>query len=260
MEDVLQPINILDQKTKENESIYTDAKAKLEEILGKASSEYGALLKDYKGQIAYIQNDNMVTKEGKLVKSKEIQERFIGKAHVAMVNHYESLHIEIDIALKKDEIRKLENMRGLTPEMLPQLIYVNSMLNSISSVNDVDLLDSVFSYSSLDGNFSDEIINMVNLKARNLLNNVTPATQEGTNNEKIMAAMNSAGNNTKLNKIIEKINKYKVDYSKDLKIIRDGFKRDFNQKKYPSSLYMSKDPKQDFSLPGQLNPNDPWNR
>lgn len=127
-------------------------------------------------------------------------------------------------------------------------------------LNHYERLHSEIDIVSMEGNFSDEVVNMVYLKARNLINNDTPIPQSGTKNDNINAAMDRGLNRTKLNKIIEKIKNYKVDYSKELKTIKDSFKRGVAQRKYPSSLYIQRDSKQDFTLPGELDTSNPWNR
>lgn len=257
----------LELKINENETIYSDTKVKLEEILGKANSEYSGLLQDFNSQISYIQNDNMLTEEGKIIKCKEIQGRFMDKVNYAALNNFGSLNGRLDIAIKEEEIRKLKSIKGLNADMLPQLIYVNSMINSISNINDADSLESVFKYISMPGNFSDEVINMVHIKAKNLINAPVEVSESAPigNNAAINKSSSNGANRTRIDNIIGKINKYKNDYSKELKEFQSRFRSGLNQKQYPSGLYLNRDPKQDFKLPNglvdnQWKNNNPWNK
>lgn len=254
--------NMLEQKTNENEELYNSTKAKLEDRIGVANGEYNSILNDYKSQTSYIEKDITLSKEGKIQKANEIRERFIDKVNVKSLDHYDSLQKELDIALKKDEIRKLENFKGLNANMMPQLMYVNSMINSISSLTDADLLEEVFNYACEEGNFSDELINMIHLKARNLVNNAAPLKKVENGNENVLAGIDMSKNRGKINNIISKIKKYKTNYTDDLTRLKKSFATAFNQRKYPSSLYIQKDPKSDFVIPLSLqDPNtNPWNR
>lgn len=62
---------------------------------------------------------------------------------------------------------------------MPQLMYVTTMVSNITSINDADLLESVFDYICLENNFSDEMVNIVYLKARNIINNDIPSVDTG---------------------------------------------------------------------------------
>ncbi|WP_406768379.1 hypothetical protein [Candidatus Clostridium stratigraminis] len=64
--------------------------------------------------------------------------------------------------------------------------------------------------------------------------------------------MNSGANRTKINNIISKINKYKANYTKEYNSFKAGFSSAFNQKKYSSSLYIQKDHKSVFRIPGEI--------
>lgn len=268
--------NVLEQRITAKEEYFSGVKAKLEQRLGDANAEYSSLLGDFRNQINYIKNDNTLSKEGKKIKSDEIRTRFINNVNAAARNHFEILQTDVDIALNEIQIKKLESLKGLNTEMLPQLIYVNSMLSSINGVGDVDLLESIFNYVSIEGNFSDEIVNMVYLKARNLINtNEESKSDENKVGDKfetvsshvanrnmsdVINTQDSATNITKVKSIITKINKYKKDYTKELSEFKRCFTGGANNKKYPSNLYMCKDPRGDFRLPGEIDINNPWNR
>lgn len=244
--------NMLDEKINQNEELYNSTKKELENRIGAASVDYSTLLDDFRNQISYIEKDTMLSKEGKMQKANEIRNKFIDKVNVKSLDHYSSLQAQLDIALLEEEKRKLENFKGLNSDSMPQLIYVNSMVNSISSINDADLLEDVFNYASEEGNFSDELINIIYLKARNLMNNSAENTENEPN------AAKSGKNISKINNIISKITKYKTNYTKELTDFKIAFKRAFNQRKYPSNLYIQRDPKDDFRLPSELD-NNPWN-
>lgn len=254
--------NVLEQRITAKEEYFSGVKAKLEQRLGDANAEYSSLLGDFRNQVNYIKNDNTLSKEGKKKKSDEIRTRFINKVNAAARNHFEILQTDVDIALNEIQIKKLKNFKGLNTEMLPQLIYVNSMLSSINGLGDADLLESVFSYASIEGNFSDEIVNMVYLKARNLINTNEESKldeNEGGDTSAIVNSMKGGTNRSKVNSIIFKINKYKKDYTDELIGFRRCFTWGANNKKYPGNLYMCKDPRGDFRLPGEIDINNPWN-
>lgn len=261
--------NMLEQKINENEELYNSTKKELEDRIGVANGEYGDLFKDFNSQIGYIQNNSMLSKEGKIKQANEIRDSFINKVNLKSLDQYGLIQKVLNIALLEDEKRKLENYKGLNSDMMPQLMYVNAMLNSISSLNDGDLLEDVFNYASEEGNFSDELINMIYIKARNLVNNAIKLEKSENDNENVLASMESAKNRTKVNHIISKINNYKTNYTNEFTNLKAAFTRAVNQKKYPSSLYIQRDPKDDFRLPEKLNnnvwndsnkSNNPWNR
>lgn len=255
--------NVLEQRITAKEEYFSSVKAKLEESLKDANAEYSSLLNDFRNQVNYIQNDNTLSKDGKKIKGDEIKTRFINKVNAAAGNHFEILQTDVDIALTEIKIKELEKFKGLNTEMLPQLIYVNSMLSSINSLGDAELLESVFNYASMEGNFSDEIVNMVYLKARNLINvneNLKPEVGEVGDTRSILKSMGDGKDFGKVNTIITKINKYKKDYTKELSEFRRCFSGGANNKKYPGNLYVCKDPRGDFRLPGEIDTNNPWNR
>lgn len=261
--------NMLEQKINENEELYNSTKAELEKIIGAANSEYNALLKDFNQQMSYIQRDSTLSKEGKIKKATEVRQSFIDKVNSKSLDYFDSLQKQLDIALKEDEIRKLKNLEGLNSDMLPQLIYVNSMLASISSLTDADLLKDVFEYASEECNFSNELINMIYIKSRSLISNATPVENSENDNNNRLNAMKLGGDRVKINTIVDKINQYKKNYSDDFNQLKKSFSMAFNQHKYPISLYIQRDPKIDFVVPVNLQSNlwnssnkvnDPWSK
>lgn len=255
--------NKLERLISENEKFYEEGKNKLNKRLGIANEEYQSLLKDFNSQVDYINRSNEYTAEGKINKNKEILDRFIDKVNYAALNHYTDLNSEISIILKEYEIKTLEKINGLNPEVMPQLMYVNTMISNITSINDADILESVFNYICLDNNFSDEMVNIVYLKARNILNNDIPNVdvgQEDTNKViDVVGAAKRGKNRSKITHIVSKIEKYKTDYTNEFESIAKTFKSGAMNKKYPGSLYFNKDIKNEFTLMANRI-NDPWKR
>ena len=255
--------NKLEQITVENEQFYEESKSKLNKKLSIANEDYQALLNDFNSQIDYVNRNNEYTKEGKANKNNEILNRFVDKVNYVATNHYADLNSEISIILKEYEVKKLEKLKGLNAEIMPQLIYVTSMVNSINSINDSDLLESVFDYICVENNFSDELVNLVYLKARNILNNEMPSAEVGQDiNSKAIGVVKAAErgrSRTKISNIINKIEKYKMDYSKELESIASTFKLGAQGKKYPASLYLNKDIKSEFTLIANKI-NNPWKK
>ena len=254
-------INKLEQLIVENENFYEEHKNKLNKRLGVANEEYRSLLKDFNSQVDFVNRSNEYTPEGKINKNNEILDRFIDKVNCAALNHYADLNSEMSIILKEYEIKRLEKVNGLNPEIMPQLIYVNSMISNITSINDADMLESVFDYICLENNFSDEMINIVYLKARNILNNNIPNVDVGQEKPNkgvdVIEVANRAKNRTKIKNIVNKIEKYKKDYLKDFESIASTFKLGATNKKYPGTLYFNKDIRNDFTLMSNRI-NDPW--
>ena len=146
---------------------------------------------------------------------------------------------------------------------MPQLMYVTTMVSNITSINDADLLESVFDYICLENNFSDEMVNIVYLKARNIINNDIPSVDTGEEKTNktvdVIEASKRGRNRSKVNEIINKIEKYKKDYLNELEAIANTFKLGASRKQYPGSLHLNKDIKNDFTLMTNRM-NNPWKR
>lgn len=255
--------NKLEKLTVENEKFYEECKDKLNARLGVARDEYLVLLEDFNKQVDYVNKSSEYTPEGKINKNNEILNRFIDKVNYAASNHWGSLNNEISIILKEYEIKKIEKMNGLNSEIMPQLMYVTTMVNNITSINDADLLESVFDYICLENNFSDEMVNIVYLKARNIINNNIPSVDMGEEKPNktvdVVEASKRGRNRSKVNKIINTIENYKKDYYSELEMISKLFKEGANNKKYPGNLYVNKDVRNDFTLMANRF-NNPWKR
>lgn len=248
-------INKLEQIIVENEKFYEDSKNKLNKRLGIANEEYQTLLNDFTNQVKYVNESTEYSSEGKKNKNNEILNTFIDKVNYAALNHYADLNSEASIILKEYEIKRLEKVRGLNSEIMPQLIYVTSMINNIKSINDSDLLESVFDYICVENNFTDELVNLVYLKARNILNNEIPKVGQDNKIETSKRSRDRA----KISNIINKIEKYKTDYLKELESIASTFKIGAETKKYPGNLYLNKDIKSEFTLMANKF-NNPWKK
>ena len=256
-------INKLEKLTVENEKFYEECKNKLNKRLGVAKDEYLVLLEDFNNQVDYVNKSSEYTPEGKINKNNEILNRFIDKVNYAALNHWEYLNNEISIILKEYEVKKLEKTNGLNPEIMPQLMYVTTMVSNITSINDADLLESVFDYICLENNFSDEMVNIVYLKARNIINNNVPSVDMGEEKPNktvdVVEASKRGRNRSKVNKIINTIENYKKDYLSEFENIAKTFKAGATNKKYPGTLYVNKDINSDFtSMVNRFN--NPWKR
>lgn len=256
-------INKLEELTIENEKFYEECKNKLNERLSVAKDEYQALLEDFNNQVNYVNRSNEYTPEGKINKNNEILNRFIDKVNYAAINHWDYLNREISIILKKYEIKTLEKINGLNSEIMPQLMYVTTMVSNITSINDADLLESVFDYICLEDNFSDEMVNIVYLKARNIINNDIPNVDTGEEKPNktvdVIEASKRSRNRSKVNKIISEIEKYKKDYLNEFEAIANTFKLGASRNQYPGSLHLNRDIKNDFTLMTNRM-NNPWKR
>lgn len=255
--------NKLEKLTIENEKFYEECKNKLNERLSVAKDEYQALLEDFNNQVNYVNRNSEYTPEGKINKNNEILNRFIDKVNYAAINHWDYLNREISIILKEYEIKTLEKINGLNSEIMPQLMYVTTMVSNITSINDADLLESVFDYICLEDNFSDEMVNIVYLKARNIINNDIPNVDTGEEKPNktvdVIEASKRGRNRSKVNKIISEIEKYKKDYLNEFEAIANTFKLGALRNQYPGSLHLNRDIKNDFTLISNRM-NNPWKR
>lgn len=265
--------NMLKVKIEENEKIYADGKAALEEIINKADSEYSRLLSEYKTKIQNIKNDSMLTSDGKKVKATKVHEEYLKKAKDAAEKYVKQLQNENVNIIKAIEDEKVNNNEVLKGQKIPQIIYVSTMMNSINQLQDAPMLKEVFEYACLDDNFSTEIMNLIYMKANSLLNaannnvgvKVIDETQskiqerilnDSVNVNKII---NDGKSKTMLTVIVTEINKYKHDYIKEFSDFKSTFTSWEKNNKYPQNLYIGTDPKRDFKLEGILNSKDPWN-
>lgn len=290
--------NMVEQIIAQNEKKYNDFKGELENIFKSANDEYNSMLKDYKRQIDYIKNDNGYSNEGKARENKKINNIFAQKVSDKAKEYYDKLIAKTDTELNKREKEEAESYidkndenyykkkilneitkQHLNSNMLVQLTYVNSMLNSITSLEDADMLEYVYKYASVDKNYSDEIINMIYLKARNILNapvkrkdntinvKMPDGTVESLNaNQDSLDTVHIVQNKSKVGKIIEDFERYNYDYLSDISKLKNSFLSGKNRGEYPRNFYMSNDPKRDFNTNivntwGEAKKsNDPWSR
>ena len=247
--------NKLENLTVENEKFYEECKNKLNKRLGVAKDEYLVLLEDFNNQVDYVNKSSEYTPEGKINKNNEILNRFIDKVNYAALNHWEYLNNEISIILKEYKVKKLKKTNDLNTEIMPQLMYVTTMVSNITSINDADLLESVFDYICLENNFSDEMVNIIN----NDIPSVDTGEEKTNKTVDVIEASKRGRNRSKVNEIINKIEKYKKDYLNELEAIANTFKLGASRKQYPGSLHLNKDIKNDFTLMTNRM-NNPWKR
>ena len=289
--------NMIDKIISKNEKKYNDFKSEIEGILKNANSEYSSMLSDYNNQIEYVKNDNGYSQEGKIRENKKINDKFNEKLKNKANEYCDKLISKIDNELSKREKEELESYidendknyytkkilneitkQHLTSNMIVQLTYVNSMLNSINSIDDADMLEYIYKYACVDKNFSDEIINMIYLKARNIIklpmekndNSIVSMSSDGqevignNDSEQQMKAINFSQNKSKISNIIEKIKKYNYDYSSDINYFKESFISVQKRGYYPTGLYSSNDIKRDFNKNiidtwgRKEKSNDPW--
>lgn len=291
--------NMVDKIISKNENKYNDFKGELENTLKNANSEYNSMLNDYNSQINFIKNDNGYSKEGKIRENKKINDIFAQKVINKANEYHDKLINKIDEELNKREKEESESYidesddnyynkkilneitkQHLNSNMMVQLMYVNSMLNSINSLEDADMLEYVYKYACVDKNFSDEIINMIYLKARNIINipidkKVYPVPAKSSDGVEIVGindskqqeySIRAAQNRTKISKIIENFKKYNHDYSEDINYFKNSFSNSKLRGHYPGGLYNSIDYKRDFNINiisswgDNKKSNDPWKR
>ncbi|MFU7517641.1 hypothetical protein [Clostridium sp. HCS.1] len=291
--------NMMENIIAKNEKKYNDFKGELEGIFKSSNSEYNSMLNDYNSQINYIKNDNGYSAEGKSRENKKINDIFYKKVSSKANEYYDKLISKIDEELNKREKEESESYidekdenyynkkilneitkQHLNSNMMVQLMYVNSMLNSINSIDDADMLEYVYKYACIDKNFSDEIINMIYLKARNIINApiekkeypVPAKSSDGSmvvgTNETMQQeyAIKLGHNRTKVSKIINDFEKYNYDYLADINNFKKSFLVSKARGNYPGGLYTSIDFKRDFNKNivgtwGDIKKsNDPWNR
>ncbi|MGN9160043.1 hypothetical protein [Clostridium sulfidigenes] len=273
--------NILEQKIKEKKELYNNLKIELEKVIGIAQNDYNSLLNQYGKGLGYIRHNSNLSKEGKRVEAKKLHDEYLEKVQMAAVKHLTNLNKDIDSWTEKYN-EPSQDPKYLIGKKLPQLIYVTSMLNSIDSP---ELLNEMFEYVSEDENFSDELVNLVYAKAKSMINaydkprnetvdNPWESKDESTNEHTVNAQMNVIGR-MKYNKIIQgildEINQYKTDYSKDAAEMKQRFEGRIKNKEYPINLYVTADTQRDFGIPNDLKATwgetevsnklmDPWSR
>lgn len=276
--------NMLEKIINQNEKKYNDFKGELESILSTATNEYSSMLGDYNNQINFIRNNDCYSKEGKLKENEKINSIFNEKLKNKSIEYYDTLISKIDDELTKKERQEAESYidesdenyyskkilneitkQHLNSNMQVQLMYVTSMLNSINEVKDADMLEYVYKYASVDKNFSDEIINMIYLKARNLKDKPVSKPKGLTEEADKLLAQSVAKNREKILNICQTIEKYNHDYSVDISELKKTFSSQKTRGHYPGNLFMSKEYKRDFSSKvindwGNKKSNNPWNR
>lgn len=263
--------NILEEKIQENEKVYLEGKEALVKILINANTEYSSLLKDYKNKINSIKNDSLLSSEGKKTQATRIHDDFINRIKAKAFEYNKSLITSTDSTIELINVNKINNYSVLIGSRIPQIIYVNAMLNSIDNLQDAPMLKEVFEYACLEDNFSTEIINLIYMKANSMLNSndkiarkISGETQSDKETRSLneQVDVNKIINNSKaktiIAAIITEINKFKHDYLTDFSGFKNTFENWSKNSKFPNNLYISKDISRDFALEGVLNIRDPW--
>ena len=265
--------NMLKAKIEENEKVYVDGKAALEEIISKANSEYNKLLNEYKTRIQNVKNDSMLTDEGKRDKGTKLHEEYLKQAKDAATKYAKQLQDKNADVIKSIEEEKVKNNEILKSQKMPQIIYVSCMMNNINQLQDTPMLKEVFDYVCLEDNFSSEVMNLIYLKANSLLNTINNSpvkvvdetqskSQERVINQEF--AINKTISDVKLRTILQailtEINKFKHDYISEFKEFEDRFKSWLSRGEYPRNLIIATNIRRDFALDNKLNKNDPWNQ
>lgn len=258
---------MLKVKIEENEKVYADGKAALEEIISKANSEYNKLLNEYKTRIQNVKDDSMLTDEGKRDKGTKLHEEYLKKAKDAATKYVKQLQDKNTDIIKSIEGEKVKNNEILKGQKMPQIIYVSCMMNNINQLQDVPMLKEVFDYACLEDNFSSEVMNLIYLKANSLFNassgyetKVSDETQTKSQANVINNVRSKVDYNTILKAILTEINKFKHDYINEFKEFEDRFKNWLSRGEYPRNLVIAADIRRDFALDNKLNKNDPWNQ
>lgn len=271
--------NVLKQRATSKQAMYEALKDELNKIISAAMNEYKSTSNEYGKGLGYIRHNQNLSKEGKIFEAKKLQETYFTKVKTAGVKHLTDLTKNIDVWIEKYK-QPSQDPKYLIGKKLPQLMYVTSMLNSIDSP---ELLNEMLEYVSDDENFSDELVNLVYVKANSMMKAYDKPKNETIENNwgKEDKSTNEHGYNAQMNvigimkdkkiiqNVLDEINQYKTDYSKDASDLKQRFDGWIKNNDYPTNLYMKADIKRDFGLPSDLKEewgsspvksNDPWAR
>lgn len=264
--------NVLKQRAESKKVMYDTLKSELDKIITVAVGEYRNNSNEYGKGLGYIRHNSSLSKEGKRLEAKKLQETYLTKIQASGVQHLTNLTKNIDGWTEKYK-EPSKDPKYLIGKRLPQLIYVTSMLNSIESP---ELLNEMFEYISDEENFSDELVNLVQAKANSMMKAYDKPRDEtintaGANEHEHNARMNVLDrmkDKKTIQSVIDEINQYKTDYSKDAADLKQRFEGWSENKKYPTNIYLTSDEKRDFGIPTDLaekwgtevKSNDPWNK
>ncbi|HAR84913.1 MAG TPA: hypothetical protein DCR69_04215 [Clostridium sp.] len=272
--------NVLKQRISSKQAMYDKLIEALNKDIATAKKDYSTMCNDYGKGVGHIRHNSNLSKEGKKVEAKKHQELFIGRVQSYGEKHLNSLLVTVNAWEQLCKESNATNDKYLIGKKLPQLMYVTTMLNLIDSP---ELLNEMFEYVCDDENFSNELVNLVQAKANSMMkaydkprnetvDNRWESKDESTNEHTANAQMNVI-DRMKYKKIIQgildEINQYKTDYSKDAAEMKQRFEGWIESKKYPTNIFVStNDEKRDFGIPEDLadkwgaetKTNDPWNK
>lgn len=242
--------NIIEETIEKNEKEYEEGKEKLKNIIEASRSKYSQIKNEFENEKKQINSDKYLTKDGKNAKIKKLSESYKNRAFQESDKSIQELLDRADINITELEISKLEKQGFVKEELLPSLTYVSSMINLINRVEDADMLKEIYDYIGNKKNFCEESMNLVYMKAKSILNIPVDGEELSPQDPSLINRVNSRN---ELQRIVDKIKKYKYDYLKDYKDMAYRFENWKAQKKQPLSLYHASDIKNDLSIIV-----DPW--
>lgn len=259
--------NVLKEKIEENEKVYAEGKAALEKIIEQGNKEYSKLLSNYKSECQYIKNNSMLSEAGKIEQGIKLHNDYLKKVKDAAAKYIKQLQNKNTEIIKSIESEQEKNYEVLKGQKIPQIVYVNCMMNSINSPQEAQMLKEVFDYACLEDNFSLEVMNLIYIKANSLLNQlngyetkVSDENQTKSQTEVINNIRKNADLRTTLKAILTEINKFKHDYITEFNEFDKKFNFWLAVGQYPKNLILATDFTRDFALDPDFDKNNPWNK
>ena len=271
--------NVLKQRIESKKAMYDKLIENLNKDISTAQKDYSGMCNDYGKELGYIRHNSNLSKEGKRVEAKALQELYFGRVNSYGEKHLNSLIVTLNSWEQLYSESKKTNDKYLIGKKLPQLMYVTSMLNSIDSP---ELLNEMLEYVSDEENFSDELVNLVYVKANSMMKAYDKPRNEAIENnwDQEDKSTNEHGYNAQMNvvgrmkdkkiiqNVLDEINHYKTDYAKDAADLKQRFDGWIKNKEYPMNLYLKADVRRDFGIPSDLKEGwgvekkstDPWSR
>lgn len=270
--------NVLKQRIESKKGMYDKLIENLNKDIAAAQKDYSGICNDYGKELGHIRHNSNLSKEGKRAEAKALQELYFGRVNSYGEKHLNSLIVTLNAWEQLYEESKKTNDKYLIGKKLPQLMYVTSMLNSIDSP---ELLNEMFEYVCDEENFSDELVNLVQAKANSMMKAYDKPRNETIENNwgKEDKSTDEHSHNAQMNiidrmqdkkiiqNVLNEINQYKTDYSKDAAEMKQRYEGWIEAKKYPTNIHIStNDVKRDFGIPADLAPKwgsepkstDPW--
>lgn len=230
-------MNVIEATIEAKEKEFNRNKKKLEDIIKDGNNSYNNLVKEFNTQLSYVENNSYLNKDGKQAKSMELVKAYQYKAYVEVDRVNNSLVNNLDIMISSLDIEKLKNKKPIPKNMLTAITYVSSMVNLINNIEDSPMLKSVYDYIGEEDNFSEEVLNLLYIKTKSMLNKSRDKTLNKTE------AIISTNHLVVLQEVVSKLEKYKYDYIKDYEELKSRFNINKNMKKHSVNLYMSEDVK-----------------